>query len=196
MNTFLIKNGKVIDGTGNPWFKADLLIDSGKIKKIAPNIETNEVEEVNPRHILLILAPGAAEEQEVINRLTEIREKILSGEATFEDSAIKYSEDEDSKELGGKLKWQTHETLVQINKIPTFYTEAKKIKVGEISEPFKSSYGYHIITVDDYKPEHAISIIDDRSQIENVLYQEKTYRELERVLAELRAETYIDIRME
>lgn len=163
-------------------------------KKIDSN--GSEVEEMNARHILLVLAPGAAEEQEVINRLTEIREKILSGEETFEDLAKKYSEDEDSKELGGKLKWQTQETLVQINKIPTFYTEAKKMKVGEISDPFKSSYGYHIITVDDYNPEHAISIIDDRSQIENVLYQEKTYRELERVLAELRAETFIDIRME
>lgn len=156
----------------------------------------NEVEEVNARHILLVLAPGAAEEREVINRLNEIREKILSGESTFEDMAKKYSEDEDSRELGGKLKWQTYETLVQVNKIPAFYTEAKKIKVGEISEPFKSSYGYHIITNDDYNPEHTISIVDDRSQIENVLYQEKTYRELERVLAELRAETYIDIRME
>lgn len=190
---FALEKGEISDIVGTPY---GLHIIRKEDSRIKADSNGGEVEEINARHILLVLAPGAAEEQEVINRLTEIREKILSGEATFENLAKKYSEDEDSSELGGKLKWQTHETLVQINKIPTFYTEAKKMKVGEISAPFKSSYGYHIITIDDYRPEHAISIIDDRSQIENVLYQEKTYRELERVLAELRAETYIDIRME
>ena len=155
-----------------------------------------EVEEVKARHILLILAPGKEEEQAVYARLSIMRERIQSNEITFEDMAKKYSEDEDSRELGGKLKWQTEETLVQINKIPSFYREANKLKIGEISEPFKSNYGYHIIMVDDYNPEHILSLKDDRSQIENVLYQEKTYRELERVLAELRAETYINIRME
>ena len=57
MKTFLIKNGKIIDGTGNPWFKADLLIDNGKIKKIAPNIGTNEAEEVIDASGLIV-SPG------------------------------------------------------------------------------------------------------------------------------------------
>ncbi len=43
---FLIKNGKIIDGTGNPWFKADILIDNGKIAEIAPRIGNSNVEEV------------------------------------------------------------------------------------------------------------------------------------------------------
>jgi N-acyl-D-amino-acid deacylase len=57
IKSFLIKNGKVIDGTGNPWFKADLLIDKGKIKKIAPNIESSEAEEVIDAS-RLIVSPG------------------------------------------------------------------------------------------------------------------------------------------
>ena len=44
METFVIQNGKVIDGTGNPWFKADLLIENGKIKKIAPKIRKDDAE--------------------------------------------------------------------------------------------------------------------------------------------------------
>ena len=44
MNSTLIKNGKVIDGTGNPWYKADLLINNGKIERIAPNIKSNDAE--------------------------------------------------------------------------------------------------------------------------------------------------------
>ena len=43
---FLIKNGKIIDGTGNPWFKADILIDNGKIAEIAPRIGKSDIEEV------------------------------------------------------------------------------------------------------------------------------------------------------
>jgi N-acyl-D-amino-acid deacylase len=43
-NNILIKNGKIIDGTGNPWFKADLLIEKSKIKDIAQNIKNVDVE--------------------------------------------------------------------------------------------------------------------------------------------------------
>jgi len=44
MESIVIQNGKVINGTGNPWFKADLLIDNGKIKKIAPKIRKDDAE--------------------------------------------------------------------------------------------------------------------------------------------------------
>ncbi|MHA1254417.1 MAG: N-acyl-D-amino-acid deacylase family protein, partial [Promethearchaeota archaeon] len=57
MNTTLIKNGKLIDGTGNPWFKADLLIENEKIKKIAPRININEAEEVIDASGLIV-SPG------------------------------------------------------------------------------------------------------------------------------------------
>ncbi len=57
MNTTLIKNGKLIDGTGNPWYKADLLIKNGKIEKIAPNIKSSDAE--NTIDVSgLIVAPG------------------------------------------------------------------------------------------------------------------------------------------
>ena len=57
MKTFLIKNGKIIDGTGNPWFKGDLLIDEGKIKKIAPNIQNEDADEVIDASNLVV-SPG------------------------------------------------------------------------------------------------------------------------------------------
>ncbi len=57
MKSILIKNGKIIDGTGNPWFKADLLIEDGKIKKIAPNIRDANSEEVIDASGLIV-SPG------------------------------------------------------------------------------------------------------------------------------------------
>ncbi len=57
MNSILVKNGKIISGTGNPWFKSDLLIDRGKIKKISRNIKETGVEEVIDAS-RLIVSPG------------------------------------------------------------------------------------------------------------------------------------------
>ncbi|MHA2036839.1 MAG: N-acyl-D-amino-acid deacylase family protein [Promethearchaeota archaeon] len=57
MRRFLIKNGKIIDGTGNPWFKADILIDNDTIAEIAPRIEQSDVEEVIDASGLIV-CPG------------------------------------------------------------------------------------------------------------------------------------------
>ncbi|MCK4284938.1 MAG: D-aminoacylase [Candidatus Lokiarchaeota archaeon] len=46
VKTVLLKNGKLIDGTGNPWFKADLLINNDKITEIAPRIGNSGAEKV------------------------------------------------------------------------------------------------------------------------------------------------------
>lgn len=44
--SFLIKQGKIVDGTGNPWFRGDILIDNGKIKEISHHISSKNVDEV------------------------------------------------------------------------------------------------------------------------------------------------------
>ncbi len=56
-NSFLIKNGKIIDGTGNPWFKAYILIKNGKIKEIARTIRNEDIDEVIDA-LGLIISPG------------------------------------------------------------------------------------------------------------------------------------------
>ena len=57
MTSILIKNGKIIDGTENPWFKADLLIEGSKISKISPKIEGVRAEEVIDASGLIV-SPG------------------------------------------------------------------------------------------------------------------------------------------
>ena len=57
MKKYLIKNGRVIDGTGNPWFKADLLIEEGRIKKICPKINKSDPETIIDA-TGLIVSPG------------------------------------------------------------------------------------------------------------------------------------------
>ena len=46
VKTILIKNGKIIDGAGNPWFNADILMENGKVAEIAPRIRNSGAEKV------------------------------------------------------------------------------------------------------------------------------------------------------
>ncbi|MHA1268448.1 MAG: N-acyl-D-amino-acid deacylase family protein [Candidatus Helarchaeota archaeon] len=57
MTLFLIKNGKIIDGTGNPWYKSDILIEDDIIKKINPKIDEKEVDEIIDASNLIV-SPG------------------------------------------------------------------------------------------------------------------------------------------
>ena len=159
-------------------------------------VDDKRNDEVRARHILLRLTPDEKDDAVVIEKLNDIRSRILAGDATFEDIAKQYSEDPETKDLGGKMKWLTRDAIVNAAKFQSLYDAAVKLKKGEISEPFKSNYGYHIASLDDYRTEHKLNLKDDRNLIEGQLYQEKTIRELENILAKLRSETYIDIRME
>lgn len=155
-------------------------------------VENIKGDRIWARHILLLLKPEADDEAKVINQLKQIREDIVIGKAVFEDMAKKYSDDENSNELGGKLQWLTKGQGI----LPSFIEQTKNIKAGEISEPFKSKFGYHILKLDDYKPAHAINIKDDNQIIRTMVQRQKDMDELERILNKLKAETYIDIRLE
>ncbi len=154
-------------------------------------VEDIKGDEIRARHILFLLQPEAEDEERIINQQKKFREDIVSGEATFEDIAKKYSEDESSSRLGGKLQWLTKQ-----EGISSFISHAEKLKPGEISEPFKSQFGYHIIKLDDYKAAHIINIKDDNFIIRRFVMDQKNMVELERILYKLKEETYISIRLE
>ncbi len=154
-------------------------------------VEEIKGEQIRARHILILLKPDEEDEKLITDNLKQIREEIISGEATFEDMAKKHSEDENSKELGGKLQWLTRE-----QGISTFITESEKLEIGGISEPFKSQFGYHILKLEDFKPAHTLNIKDDNHIIRQMVTQEKNMAELDRILNKLKKETYIDIRLE
>jgi peptidyl-prolyl cis-trans isomerase SurA len=147
-------------------------------------------DEVCARHILIILKPSEEDEQQAIDKLKQIREDIISGRATFEDMAKKYSEDEQSQSLGGKLDW-----FENLEEIPSFMQQVRQLKPGQISEPFKSQFGCHILRLDDYRPSHILNIRDDRAKIEELITYQKLIHEFEKILNVLRNETYIDVRL-
>ncbi|WP_333601283.1 peptidylprolyl isomerase [Flavobacterium sp.] len=95
----------------------------------------------------IVAAPKITEEekQRVITRLKEIKAEVLAG-ASFKTRAVIYSDDRGSASNGGFYK---------INRKTQFVKEFKDVAFslgeGEISEPFETEYGYHIIMVEKIK---------------------------------------------
>jgi len=152
-------------------------------------------ESIEVRHILVHMVPDEQDEQYIAQKLEKIREDIIAGKATFEDMAKKYSEDENTKELGGTLDWLSGEQGMSDSGLPSFIEQGKKLKIGEISPPFKSRFGYHILKLDDFKPSHVLNIRDDRTLLEPLIKQQKFIEEYEKIIQDLRKNTYIDIRI-
>jgi len=93
----------------------------------------------------IVKQPVAPEEekQKVINQLKEIRQDVIENDASFNVKAILYSQDPGSKSKGGFYS-MTKETPF----VKEFKDVAFSLQEGEISEPFETSFGYHIIYIE------------------------------------------------
>ncbi|MDZ4716507.1 MAG: peptidylprolyl isomerase [Cytophagales bacterium] len=80
---------------------------------------------------------------ETKRKLSEIRDRILNGE-NFNELAKKYSEDPSAQYNGGEMGYVGRGAMV-----PTYEATAFKIKPGEISRPFESPFGFHIMQLID-----------------------------------------------
>ncbi|GGG57716.1 peptidylprolyl isomerase [Croceivirga lutea] len=87
--------------------------------------------------------PSDKEKLKIINRLKEIRQDVLENDASFNVKAILYSQDPGSKSKGGFYS-MTRETPF----VKEFKDVAFSLQEGEISEPFETDFGYHIIKVE------------------------------------------------
>ncbi|MDO4430162.1 MAG: peptidylprolyl isomerase [Lonepinella koalarum] len=112
------------------------LKQSGTLKKVTAT-------EYRVRHILLKLNPMLNDAQAKA-QLTQIRADILAGKTTFEKEAIAHSKDYLSGANGGDLGFAFPESYVG-----PFAQTVKTIKKGQISAPFKTEFGWHILEVID-----------------------------------------------
>jgi peptidyl-prolyl cis-trans isomerase SurA len=113
------------------------------------NLTYNRLQqEVKASHILINVKPDASPEDtlKAYNRILEIRKRAVSGE-DFGKLASEFSEDPSAKTNQGSLGFFTAMQMVY-----SFETAAYQTEVGQISEPVRSRFGYHIIKVEDKKP--------------------------------------------
>jgi peptidyl-prolyl cis-trans isomerase D len=121
------------------------------------------------RHILISVAPDAGEAVEVAARNTaeKIRERTQKGE-NFEALAQSESQDKETASKGGELG------LFAVGSIaPEFESVVKDLKPGEISQPVRTAMGYHILKVDEIKPEGAFTFDEVKQKILDSLVEKK-----------------------
>lgn len=139
-------------------------------------------EETRVRHIFLAGdAPDAPE------RLAELRRRVLAGES-FETLAREFSDDPNSAPEGGELPWFVAGELP-----PEMERVAAELAVGELSAPFRTQFGWHLMEL----LERRTRDVDDealRRRAEAALREQRIERETERWIRQLRDESFIEQR--
>ena len=159
-------------------------------KKVNEKLITEAYDRINTEirasHILIKMDGSATPEDtlKAYNRIKNIREKILRGDLTFAEAAKRMSEDESAKQNHGDLGYFTAFRMVY-----SFESAAFNTPVGEISQPFRSRFGYHIVnTVDSragrgsVKVSHLmLSIKKDMSDLDKENLKKKIYELYEKL---------------
>jgi peptidyl-prolyl cis-trans isomerase SurA len=140
------------------------------------------------RHIL-IRASESMSESEALRRLNDLRARIVSGAADFGEMARAYSGDATAAR-GGELDW-----IYPGDTVPDFERAYQELKVGEISRPVRTPFGYHLIEVlerrsAEQSPERR------RQQARQALRERKAEEAYQEWLRQLRDQIYVELRLE
>jgi len=144
------------------------------------------VKQTNVRHILIkpteVLDESAAEE--LAGNLVE----RIRGGADFGALARQYSDDIGSAAEGGELGWTNPGQMV-----PEFEATMANAVEGEVSEPFRSEFGWHILEVTGRRDKDFSGEIQ-RNQVANYIREQKYQEELDAWLRKIREEAFVDIK--
>ncbi len=145
------------------------------------------VTQTHARHILI--KPSIIDDnKQVIERLREIRKRIINGE-DFATMAKAYSEDTASASKGGDLGWFKEGTMV-----PEFEAALKQLKPGEISDVIRTNFGYHIIELLGRRTHNdADELLKEKAR--EILTQRKIAEQKAAFYRRIRDEAYVEIRL-
>lgn len=144
------------------------------------------VHQVHARHILV--KPSAIRSEASTQKLAKNIAKRLKSGDDFSELARQYSEDPGSALQGGDLGWSDPKSYV-----PAFREALAKLKPGEISDPVKSPFGWHIIQLLDRRKQD-VSEVRWENQAKNTIYQRKFEEELEGWLIKIRDEAFVEFK--
>lgn len=149
--------------------------------------DTQVRDEVHVRHILI--KPSEIRSEEETRRLVErLYQRIVDGE-DFAELAKSFSEDPGSALNGGDLNWIDPNALV-----PEFREVMNNTASGELSKPFKSPYGWHVLQVMGRRATDSSAQFREQ-QAANLLRNRKYDEELQAWLRQIRDEAYVETKL-
>lgn len=144
------------------------------------------IEQVKVRHILLT-TNIIFDDDKAKAKLDQYRKEILNGDAKFDELARTYSQDPGSAFNGGLMDWMNPNVFD-----PRFRDAIKPLKPGEISEPIKSSFGWHLILLEGRKIDND-SLEAYKIKAREILTNRSMREESDRWERELRDSSYVKI---
>jgi peptidyl-prolyl cis-trans isomerase SurA len=157
-------------------------------------------EQVNTRHIILKPKPSAEAMKDASTRLDSLASAIRQNKIPFEDAALHYSADKNSRNGGGvainpytmSSKWKKQELDPDVSKV------LDRLKENEISDPFqtiddKQRTVFKVIKLISRSKEHRANIQDDYQLLSDMYLQQKQEEALNKWISERQAKTYIRI---
>ncbi len=158
-------------------------------------------ERINVRHILLKPKISDQARKEALSRLDSIRTFINEKKLTFEEAALRFSMDKDTRANGGiMVNPKTGNTKFEIGDIPPQINKAiASLKVGEVSKPFKmideqkGKETYRLVLLKSKTPPHRANLRDDYQLLKGMLENKKRQETIDNWIKEKQRTTYIKI---
>ncbi len=155
--------------------------------------------EYNSRHILLSAVPSSEDIERAKNYLDSLREKIVKGEAKFEQIAIEVSDDDATKSRGGFFADADGGTRISVKEIdPVVYFNIDSMKVGSVSKPitYRTDDQKDAVRILYFKtklPPHQANLKDDWHRIQAAALAEKKDKAMEKWFLKARQDVFINI---
>jgi peptidyl-prolyl cis-trans isomerase SurA len=146
------------------------------------------IQQVHLRHILLRTSE-IEDDATVRQKLTHMRDQILSSKEDFAVLAKTNSQDAGSAVNGGDLGWTQGDSFV-----PEFAATAESLKVNEISQPFHTQYGWHIMQLLGHR-DFDNTADAARERAFEALRDSRVEEATELWLQQIRDESYVELRL-
>jgi peptidyl-prolyl cis-trans isomerase SurA len=154
-------------------------------------LEERRGEKINTSHVLITVKPTHADEIAAADKIKKVYGLLKSGKS-FEDMVKEYSMDASTKEDNGHLGRFEIDQLKDTAKEFTFALNG--LKPGDISEPVKTKFGFHILKLNSREEPRLYSLEHDWEKIESMAREYKKQQEFNNWMNDLKKNIYIDIK--
>ncbi|MBP5202406.1 peptidylprolyl isomerase [bacterium] len=135
----------------------------------------------------IIMQANDSNDAEIKDAVTAIYKEITEGKTTFAEAAKSYSQD-GSAANGGALG-----TFSARDMVPEFSERLAEMKEGDVSEPFRTRYGWHIVKLDKVEKHDPPTYNESYEMLRNIYYQRNVEKMFQTWLKKKRSESKIDI---
>lgn len=134
--------------------------------------------QLHARHILLLVPPSAPQDvaDKALAKIKELQAQLKKG-ASFEALAKKNSQDPGSAAKGGELPWFAQGAMVK-----PFEEAAMALKPGQVSEPVRTQFGWHLIKLEGSRPAGKVAFEEVKDELKKRLAEEKASEKINEIL--------------